>query len=352
MKIWIRYLLIRLFSTAIFILICLFGIYLVIDLSIHSVRFFADGQAKTAAILLYYIHSYSVHLDLFFALSFLLSSLKVLFDLTHHLELVALQMAGLSKQRLTLPIFILAGVMSLTSYANAEWLSPQALDSIDTFRSEHAKRKKQAQREHVHALTLDDGTEVIYQRFDSHEKNLFDTYWIKSPDEIWHMKILDLQQTPIVGRFVDHFLRNESGQIVIADSLRTRDFPEIPLNTADALQKFIPFENRPIATLFIQSFSHSADLEMIRSHLHYKIILPLLPVLIALALPPFILRFSRQIHTFLIAACSIFALVTAMTILDGLLILAENRVFNPFFAFWIPFFLSLFILVRRFLKFA
>jgi lipopolysaccharide export system permease protein len=352
MKIWERYILIRLFSTALFILACLFGIFLLVDLSIHSVRFFADGHARALAVLLYYIHSFSMHLDLFFALAFLLSALKVLFDLTHHFELVALQMAGLSKQRLTRSLFIVAAVLSLLSYANAEWLAPNALESIDSFRSEHAKRKKQAQREHVHALTLDDGTEIIYQRFDSHQKILFDTYWIKSADELWHMKIIELGHTPLSGRSVDHFKRNEKGQIVIAESFENRPLLDLPLAASDALQKFVPFENRPIWTLAVQSFSHSADIEMILAHLHYKLSLPLLPVLIAFALPPILLRFSRRIPTFLIAACSLFGLISILTILDGMLILAENRVLNPALAIWTPWIVCFAVFSRRFLKFS
>lgn len=280
MKIWERYLLIRLATTVLFILACLFGIYVIIDLSVHSVRFFADGKANAIAVFLYYLHSFSMHLDLFFAIAFLLSSLKVLFDLTHHSELIALQMAGLSKRLLTRPLFILAASLSLFSYSNAQWLAPNAQESIESFRSEHAKRKKQTQREHVHAVTLDDGSEVVYQRFDLKQKILFDAYWIRSPDELWHMKILELDREPLLGRYVDRLVRNDQGQIVVHESFDFCPLPDLPLEASAALQKFIPFENRPLATLFIQSFSKCADLEMIRAHLHYKLSMPLLPILI------------------------------------------------------------------------
>ena len=350
MKIWERYLLIRLYSTIMFILACLFGIYLIVDLSIHSVRFFADGKAGTIAVILYYIHCFSMHLDLFFSLAFLLSALKVLFDLTHHSELIALQMAGLSNRRLTRPLFIIASTLSLFSYANSQWLAPNALESIDSFRMEHAKRKKQIQREHVHAVTFDDGSEIVYQRFDPHRKILFDAYWIKSSDELWHMKFLELNQTPLMGRFVDQLTRNEKGQIAIANSFESRPLPDLPLEASQALQKFVSFENRPLLTLFIQAFSKSGDIEMIRAHLHYKLSLPLLPILIALALPPILLRFSREKATFLIAACSLFALVALLTILDGMLILAENRVIAPSLAIWMPWLICFIISIRQFLR--
>lgn len=352
MKIWIRYLLKRLFSTILFILACIFSIYVIVDLSVHSIRFFADGKANIFHVLLYYIHSFSMRLDIFFSLAFLLSALKVLFDLTHHSELIALQMAGLSKRRLTQPLFILAATLSLLSYANAQWLAPDALESIGSFRNEHAKRKKQAQREHVHAVTLDDGTEVVYQGFDPRKKVLFDVYWICSTDEIWHIKTLELNHSPLIGHFVDRLVRNDRGQIVVAESFIDQPLPHMPLEASAALMKFVPFENRPIGTLFLQSFSKCADLEMIRAHLHYKLCLPLLPILIAFALPPILLRFSRHTPTFLIAACSLFAFVALLTVLDGMLILSENHVLSPLVAIWTPWVLFLGVALRRFLKFS
>jgi lipopolysaccharide export LptBFGC system permease protein LptF len=352
MKIWERYLLLRLASTAGFILGSLFAVYVIIDLSIHSVRFFADGRANFGSVLLYYIHSFSMHLDLFFALAFLLSALKVLFDLTHHSELIALQMAGLSKRRLTRPLFMLAATLTVLSFANSQFLATDAQESIESFRFEHAKRKKEVVREHVHAVTLDDGSELIYQRFDPWQKRLIDAFWIKSPDEIWHLKIIELESTPLVGKLVDRLTRNNLGQMAVLESFDARALPELPLEPSAALVKFIPFENRPLATLILESFSKCADIEMIRAHLHYKLSMPLLPILIALAMPPVLLRFSRQTPTFLIASCSLFILIALLTVLDGMLILAENRVLSPAIAIWSPWIISLSGALRHFLKFS
>jgi lipopolysaccharide export system permease protein len=350
LKIWERYLLTRLFFIALFILIGLFGMFMLIDLSIHSVRFFSDGQARLIAILLYYIHSFSMYFDLFCTLAFLLSMLKVLFDFTHHFEWVALQMAGLSRRRLSRPFLVIACLFSFLSYANMQYLAPRAQDSIDSFRNQHAKRKKHAQREYVHALTLDDGTQIVYQRFNVHTKTLFDVYWIKSVDEFWHLKEIDLNQTPPVAHCVDRFERNDEGKIIMAESSQSYSSLDLPMNAQEALQKFIPFENRSISALFLQARSPSSDIDMIQAHLHYKLTLPMIPVLFALALPPAMLRFSRHMPFFLIAACSLFALISVITIWDGMLILAENRVVHPILASWGPLLVCFAVLVRRFRK--
>ncbi len=335
MKIWERHLFSRLFKTLAFILAALFCVYVLIDLSIHSVRFLAS-KAGILEIFFYYIHSFSRHLDLFLSLAYLLTILRVLTDLSQHSELIALQMAGLSKRTLSTPLFLTALSLTLLSYANAQWLAPEALESIDTFRVEHAKRNKTALREHVNALTLDDGSEIVYQTFDSQTKTVFDLYWMRNKNKLWHMKTLEIGQHPLIGTHIDCFQRNESGQLELIESHPELPIADLPLSEASALQKFISFENRPLATLFVQSFQkRSADKSAIRAHLHYKLSLALLPLLIALSLPPFLLGFSRTLPVFMIASASLFLLIAFLTLLDGMLILAENKVLPPAFSIWI-----------------
>lgn len=339
MKLWERHLFSRLIKTMGFVLSGLFLIYFLVDLSIHSVRFFS-GKANCLSILLYYLHCFSMHLDFFFALAFLLSTLRVLFDLMQHSECIALQMAGLSHRRLMRPLWVIASLLALFSYANAEWIAPFALGSMQQFRDEVAKKKKQVLREHVHDVTLDDGSAIIYERFDFQSKTLFDVYWISGTHRFWHMKMLHLT-TPIQGYFVDRFERNDTGSIEVTESFPERSFPELPLLASQALQKFTPFENRSLSVLFLQSLSSNTDRQMIRAHLHYKLSKPLLSLLIAFILSPILLRFSRQSRAFLITACSLFSLLSFLTILDGFLILAENGVLAPSIALWIPWLLGI-----------
>ncbi len=334
MKIWELHLFGRLFKTLAFILAALFCVFVLIDLSIHSVRFLA-GKAGVLDLFLYYLHSFSRHLDLFFSLAFLLTILRVLTDLAHHSELIALQMAGLSRMRLSMPLFLTALTLTFLSYANAQWLAPDALESIDLFRVEHAKRKKTVLREHVNALTLDDGSEIVYQSFDPQNKTVFDVYWMRNNKQLWHMKTLDLKSDQLMGYHINCFKRNATGQLELEKSHLQMNIVDLPLSETTAMQKFISFENRPLATLFIQSFPKSADQNAIRAHMHYKLAIALLPLLIALSLPPHLLGFSRTLPIFLIASASLFILISFLTLLDGMLILAENRVLPPAFSIWI-----------------
>lgn len=331
MKIWQRHLLGRLFKTLALILGSLFCIYTLMDLSVHGIRFFSS-QAGGLDLFLYYVRSFSQHLDLFFSLSFLLTILKVLSDLAHHSELIALHMAGLSTKKLAAPLFSIALLLALLSLANAEFLSPHALEWIDGFRSKHAKRKKSELRAHAHTVSLDDGSELVYQSFDPEKKILFDLFWLKNPNEVWHMKALTMQG---IGSFVDCFERNEKKQMALIRSFENLWIDHLLFSDEEVLQKFVPFEHRPIKTLFFQGLKKTADGSAIRAHLHYKLALALLPLLIAFTLSPHLLRFSRTKPLFLIASASLFLLIAYLTVQDGMLILAENRVLPPALSIWI-----------------
>jgi len=350
MTLWFRYLFSRLAKTFLFLLFCIFSIYVIVDLSVNSVRFFSSGGTTFIEISLYYLRNFAKHLELFFPLSFLLSAMKVLFDLNAYRELVALQMAGLSKKKLLSPFYLFAILLSSVCYINCEWIAPDAQDSANEFRSAHAKKKKK-KREHLFTLSLEDETELIYQSFDPSEKQLFDVYWICSADDIWHMKYLKIDPKPPSGRHVDRLTRNEMKQFEKKESFDKRDFPELSWDDdGAALQRFVPFENRSLSNLYQQARSNSADKQSLFTHLHYKLALPMLSFLAILAISPFSMRFSRSLPVFLFASLSLFGFIALCTILDGMLILGENKVLPPYIAIWGPLLLSFGLAARPFIK--
>jgi lipopolysaccharide export LptBFGC system permease protein LptF len=350
MKIWHRYLFGRLIKTFLFLLVCLFTIYVIVDLSVHGVRFLSNAATTFADISLFYLRSFAKHLELFMPLTLLLSSLKVLIDLNGHHELVALQMAGLSRKTLLRPFFAFAAILTFACYANSQWLAPEAQDAADAFRSQHSKKKKKIKREKVYNIPLDDDSELIYQSFDEKKKELFDVFWVKSESDIWHMKYLRVDPKRLAGRFVDHLQRNERGQFEKLESYDRKEFPDLVWNDNANLERFVPFENRPLFTLLRQAAALTADRQSIFCHLHYKIAVPLLPFFILIAISPIAMRFTRTRPTFLIVAVSLLTFVALMTIIDGMLILGENQVIPSYLAIWGPIALLFAISVPRFAK--
>jgi lipopolysaccharide export system permease protein len=352
MKIWQRYLFRKLLFTFAVILSCLFAIYAMIDLSIHGVRFLTQGPEKTPFdLFLYYLQQFAAHLDLFSPLAFLLSTYKVLFALNGHLELLALQMAGISRKKLLLPFFLFAVFLSLIGYMNHEYFIGDAGAAAVQFKLSHSqsKKKKLGRPDHVQTLLLDDESELIYQTFDAGKKELSDVFWIRSDHDFWHLKKLSFSASPPTGYFADHLVRDHK-LFQKQESFEERSFPELLLHPTTVPKPFVPFERRPLSSLFLEAATSSVDRPSIKTHLHHKLALPLLPLLILLGAAPFALSFSRQKRTFLIVSLSLFGFIACLTLFDSLLILGENKVLPPEPAMWFCPALILALSLRRFAK--
>ncbi len=332
MSLWQRYLLSQLVKAFFFLFFCLFTIYVIVDLSVHGIRFLS--QSTFIDVALFYLHTLSALLELFLTLTFLLSTMRVLFDLNTHREIVALQMAGLSKKRLLMPFFFFASLLSATCYLNSQFFAPESQDITEAFRDSHKPKKKKVKNTHVYSISLEDDSELVYQKFNNEKKELNDVYWIRNPNDIWHMKFLQID--PLKGRFVNHLTRNKEKQIERSESFVTRDFSEIPWDDDAILHRFVPFANRPVSTLLLQACFDTTERSSVFSHLFYKILTPLMPLLVLFAIGPISIRFSRNHPLFLITACSLFGFVALKVILDGMLILAENQVLPSLIAIFGP----------------
>ncbi len=330
MKTWQTYLLRRLLKTFFFFFGAIFFIYVIVDLSIHGVRFFSQEGAHS--VFRYYLNTFATLFELFLSLSFLLAILRVLIDCNQRRELLALQMAGLSKKRFLLPFFLVAGGLSGLCYLNSQWVAPYAQETVDIFRSAHKTKKKKTPR--LYSLSLEDDSELVYQHFDAEKRELFDVFWVRTPNDIWHMKYLEIES--LHGRYVHHLIRNPEKQLEKQASFSTRSFPELPWNEEAILHRFVPFENRSLSTLFTQVAVLSSDRASVLSHLLYKMAMPLLPLLLLLTLAPTTLRFSRDQPTFLLVTCSLFGFIALKVVLDGMLILGENQVLSPLIALLAP----------------
>jgi lipopolysaccharide export LptBFGC system permease protein LptF len=290
MKIWQQVLLKETAKTFLFFLFSIFTIYVVVDLSVHGVRFLTHGSLLDLGA--YYLYTFSTLFELFITLTFLLSVIRVLHDLTRHRELIALQMAGLSKKRFSLPLFWMAAFLSVLCFLNHFLLMKESQGIADNFRKSHKKKKV----EKLHSFNLMDDTELVYQRKEG--KELIDLFWVKNAADIWHMKSFSLDS--FEGKSVHHFTRDPEMRLVKSESFPKKLFPELrPAQTKEPVQK---------------------------TELLYKIVAPLIPFLVLFGMIPLLLRYTRSQPILLITACSLFAFIALKVILDGMVILGENLV--------------------------
>jgi lipopolysaccharide export LptBFGC system permease protein LptF len=318
-----------------------------VDLSVNGVRFFTRGQSIGLDVLIYYCLQFSMRLDLFLPLAYLLAMLKTLFDLNSRLELVALQTAGLSRKQLLVPFCGFAMFLTLVSYANHEWLAPSAVKDINAFK--RSKSKKTHLLKTVQAIPLDDGSELVYRTFNANTNEFFDVFWIRSPKDIWSMKSLSFTNDPI-GHFTDHLIRTPEGLLEKVESRENHLFSDMPITRWGIPGEIVPFEGRSLSTLFRESNLPTPQQSTAQTHLHRKLALPLLPLLALLAISPFAMTFSRQKKALPLVGFSLFGFAIFMTLYDSLLILGENRLASPIAAMWLPIFAAFALFTRRFWK--
>jgi lipopolysaccharide export LptBFGC system permease protein LptF len=325
MKTWSRYLVRKIATMFLFLCGCLFFLYVLIDLSTHGPRFLSWSIEGVRAVCCYYGYSFCLQLKLFGAVAFVLACLKALFDLAMHLEFVALQMGGLSRSRILMPFLWCGAVVALLLYANQQWVVPNVDEQVEAFQAAHRKRPKKKDAGNVYSMPLEDGSEWVYHRLNGDRNSLQDLFWIRSGDEIWHVKELFLED-PLRGVAVDRFVRNEQHLLEKRESFDSHLFTGIEFCKEDLDRRFVPLDRRSISSLR----QHHAS-----AHLHYQIALPLLPGLLVWVLAPFALQFRRTGRLFALTAIAILGLVALWTFFDGLLILGENQVI-PGWALWTP----------------
>lgn len=330
MKIWVLFFLRKTAASFSFFLLGFFLLYALLDFSLHGSKLLEAG-GKTA--LFYYAHGFGSQLPLFLSLSFLLSLLKLFFFLARGGGFVALQMSGLSKTRLLFPLFAFGLFLSSLQLAHEEWILPRAEKKVHFLRLGHLKHKK-AKKEQVHNLSLDDGSEIVYQRHEWEKQTLFDVFWLKKDGEIWHIQELDISQAPPVGRWIDRLLENESGLLEKKESRRLYQLVEMPWSPKTCLQRQVPLESRPLSALFYQAKSRASDRIGAETQLHHKLSLSLLPSLLPLFVAPFALRFGRRRPQFLLSAFFLFGLISFFTWMSGLVILGESQTLFAPLAFW------------------
>jgi lipopolysaccharide export system permease protein len=356
-KIWERHILIEILKFCFFFLFCIYMIYVIIDFSTHSARIFTYSKVEIFDIFLYYLNHFIMRFNLFLSLALIFSVIKVLSDMNIHNELTALQMAGISCNKLTRPFFFVSIVFCLFSYANQEYFLTKSLNYIDHFKINHLRRPGSKKEPSINTIALKDNSKLIYQSINTKTNELFDTFWIKSTNEIWHIKYLAFDQNKSCARYCDQFIKNDKNQFIKEKSYEKIYLDDLSFNKKIKKKMSVPLENRSISDLFISRINkrYSSEKEKVAliTYLNYNLAMPLLPILIVLALSPFCIRFSRKkISIFFICSLSLISFVFFYTTMDAMVILGENRVFFGGFITWLPMILCFIIFGRRFVNFS
>ena len=350
-KIWERKIFFNILKLSFFFLFSIFIVVIFIDLSIHGAKIFSHSNTSLSIILQYYLNLFFIQFNLFLALTFMLALIKILSDMNIHHELTALRMAGISAKMLSRPFIIIAIFFSALSYLNYQYLYPNALNFKDNFKSKFLKKTAYKKTLLPNVIYLEDSTKLVYQKYDLAKKTLFDVYFIvNSNSDIWHAKYLFLDETKAIGKYVDHLIKKDEF-FEKENSYQEYVFQDIKLNKNTSL--LVPFENRSIVSLYKQCITDmicQKEKNELLSNLNFKLVMPLIPILIVIAIFPFLIAFSKNISIFFITAFAIFGFVLFHTLMDSALILAESSAVSPYIIMWLPVAIISFIITRRYLR--
>ncbi len=319
-----------------FFLIAIFFLYVLIDFSTFSLRFYKKYSPPVLDLTIYYVHHFIRYLELFLPFTLMLAMIRILSSKQLHGEITPLLVAGISKKRLMMPFATAAFLIATSNYFNTQLLLPKSIEYIDGFRASYSNKYAKLEKDtKIHTLSLKDGTTLIYQEKEGDV--LKDVFWILSPHDIWHMKKLQIKK-PMEGFFAHHLKRDGDGFKKI-ESHERHLFHEMDKPTSIQRKPFIPYENRTISQLIreAKSFSTKSERAILLTHLHSKLAMPLISFLILLALPPLLLNYTRKPRIFLLTLISIGSFLTFFTIIHSLTILGENQVLLPSLAIWLPF---------------
>ncbi len=341
-KIWERYLLKEILKIFFLFLISFYFLFVILDASSHVQDFFRESKLQIKMAALYYFFQFIKYSDIIIPLAVLISTIKVICSFNVNRELVALQAAGIKTKAILRPFFFVGILATVFMYSNFEFITPKALKFINNFYESHFKHSYHGKRkEPIHVLHLSDNSKLIYQTTTPSKEFFFDLLWVRSFDDILRIKYLKTDPQDPQAFFVDHMKRNSSGELQKIASFDHTVLKDLKWNSHMTLVGKTPIESRRISELFSYLIktetTSSYQKSEITTHFLFKLLMPLLSILVIIAVAPSCLSYSRNIPTFFIYSIALFGFIAFFTLLDACTIIGENQVVSPYWALISPF---------------
>lgn len=355
--IWERYFLREIIKTALFFLLCFFGLYVVIDYASHSATFQRNaGWLLWQGVALYYLCEFVQRLEVLLPLALLIATVRTLCALNTHHELIALMSSGIGLKRLLQPFLLVGIACTGLLYLNYEYLSPIALKELKHMSTQSARYKIEARQTlSAQHLILKDGSTLIYQQYDDESQRFFDVYWIRSVDDIYRMQYLTPGEHAAIGQNIDHLARNSDGNLITTDFLVQGELPALQFHKRTLFQTTSTPEEQSISRLWNQlpemNKRPQTDQEaLLTSSFYHKLLMPWLCLLAVIGPAPYCLRITRTLPIFFIYAGSLVSFVIFYLVMGTATLLGKRQILPPEIAMMPPFFVALVGCIGRFVR--
>lgn len=356
LTIWERYFIRTWLKIFALFLICFYGLYIIIDYASHTGTFH-NHQLKLSwtALGLFYVAEFFKKMDLLLPLGIVIATVRTLCQMNVHRELVALLASGISLKRLMMPFIWLGLAATCLIYINYQYSLPYVMHSLKPVESlKRAEQGISQKYPHTRQLALEDGTILLFNRYDSAREEFEDVYWIRSFEDIYHSAYLNPHLDPPQGTSVDFLHRQSNDQLLVQESFPSLSFPEMQFNPKGLLQTIsLPDEEAFLDLIEPVHLKAQAlsEKDAKRATLFYrKLVLPWLCLLAVIGPIPFCVQFTRTLPVFFIYAGSVFALVASYLVMNAAKVMGERQVADPFWATIIPFGLLVLLVTISFVR--
>lgn len=349
-KTWERYFLWQMIKVF-FLFICSFCfLYVLIDYS-ANIHVFRIGHFSLIPIVKYYLFHLIIEANILVPAALLLSTIKVLSSANNKRELIALMAGGICAKKIIRPLLAFAVLCTGFLYINAEYFIPSSHNMMQKISGRDQQIKPDSYSSgSVKVLHLQDHSKIIYQNYDPEKQAFFDVFWVRSPDDIYHMKYLFSDGAFPTGKYVDHMERNSSGALTKTESFTEKAFNQLSLAKQEINDQKKPLNNLSLSELwskatefdpksrspFIPDEKNSPGINKkyplgrslakartdLFSTLLYKASMPLLCLLAVLIPAPYCMRYNRNLPVFFLYAAGIFGFIAFYTLMQAAYIFA------------------------------
>lgn len=339
-RIWDRYFLIQYLKAFFLFIFCFYGLYILIDYTsrLHAIQ---SLKLSVLEIIYYYGLMFLLRMDILVSFGIIIATVYVLTTLNLHNELIALLASGVTKKRLLLPFVIMGFVFTGLLYVNVGFFMPRAIQQLNAI--EESRQHSELIGEQtmlVQSTILEDQSILLFQRYHAQQALFSDLYWIRSADDIYHMKQLANPISEPIGYQVDHLQRNAKGLLAVAESFDKKDFSNMRFNKQKLLESLISPQQYTLIQLWNKLPSVQSSLTdreaQILTLFYRRLVMPWLCLLAILAPAPFCMVFTRRLPTFLLYSCSIFGLIAFYLLMNAATVIGETQTLPPLIAIATP----------------
>ncbi|MDB6082098.1 MAG: hypothetical protein JWO53_1370 [Chlamydiia bacterium] len=352
MSIWKRYFYREFIVAILAFLFGIYALYILIDVMAH-LKNVTDKHSTLSMWVEFYLATFSKRLDVLLPFSILLATVRTLCSLQSRGELVAMLASGISKKTLLSPFLVVSACCSLLVYANYEWALPSAIPKIvNLVETRFGKESLENEAKDLNEVMLNDGSKIIYSKYNSETKLFSNVFWIQSTDSIFHIKTLSLNSKIPTGKWVDHIARTASGALENAQSQELHEFTEMNFTLESLKNSVTPPNEQSLLQLLKQTYLYSSSCSPKGSEITatflYKLTLPLMCLLAFIAPAPFCMRFSRSMPILMIYLIAIAALFCYGLVLQSAFSLGKSQVITPYLSIGLPWCIAAYFFGRKY----